>query len=387
MTQNHRAWVMIKKIIYVSAGSIILFILFIWLQFLLLPYYEAWKADAEVMSAKLWPHNVEEVCCTNGNSLFFYLNVDPKERKRNLRVINSNNQNRDISAPEGKRLLYCTHRSLTSEPLMVTWENIFDLEDIGRDRPKPIYRISLTELKDDFTKITDIVESNQEILVQDANDNWILGNVVKITGENSKISTICLISVKNKKIVEIPIKGRDVSAIAIVGNKVIYEETLLISSQSRHKLFLYSLLDRKEIEIGQTEDVRRDSWAFNGHMVAWSDHHFPDGECEIYSYDFNTNTTEKLLKGEGSKDYPFLFKEYIFWSEVKKSSSTGYDLFVKNIKTGNNKSIMITAGDQTHPVYFNGYIYWTNHIPSILSKIELFGNSQSYIFRKKIILP
>lgn len=382
---------MIKKVICCSIGMIAFGVAVLWLQFVLLPYYEAWTQNAELLSPKLWPNNVDEICCTNGKSLLFNLGNRSKGRKQQLRVINSNNIIHDISAPEGGWLLYCSRRGTLSDPLVVTWDNIFDLEDIGRDKPNPVYNISVTEIKDDFSEITKTVKSTKEIYFRDADDNWILGDITEITGKSSKSGTIVLMSTRNEHVINVPIKKRDISAIAIVGDKIIYDEALPLfpplSPQTSRKLYFYSLSDKKEKVIGETRDVSRDGWAFNGSIIAWSDHQFHDDKYDIYYYDFDHNTKGKLLQGEGSQNYPFLSKEYIIWSEKKQNSLTGYDIFVKNLRTGTIKGLVIASGDQIHPVYFNGYLYWTNHIYSYLSKIDLFGNSQAYVFRKKVILP
>lgn len=375
----------------------------LWMQFLVAPYLSAMRNNSELVESLVWPDRDSMLTyCVNG-AAFVYVKhyVDAGKTLRLGSITGGRRSTREV--PHLGATQVCSNRSENEIPVLASYYDFESLMESGSSSftIKSIfltdYSINQRENWLDLSSEWDF----QELAVKHIGSKWFLAEHDRRSDNDGKVlNELLLISIEPGLVRRIPVEAANLQGLAVVGDNIIYRKMSESDADKSSGFFAYSM------ESGFSTRLRENmsNWdpvAFSvyGNIFVWSDLEakrldislgdWLRAERDIFFYDFAKQQGGRLISEPGVQDYPFIYKENIFWAD-KKDIYSGYDIRVKNLRTGESKLVVGGDRDQTHPIWHDGYLYWSEEVPSGLLWLLGFRvgseSGQQYIFRKKMPL-
>jgi translation elongation factor P/translation initiation factor 5A len=365
----------------------ILFLMFLsvfavmWLMFFLKPYFIAKTYDSSLVFNVLWPNHNLYIPFNNGNSIIVNRGLSFNSQRERLLIVGKDDAYFDEFAVSGKEGIFWSHRTEELSPIIIKWENFDDLKEEQRQEIYPsssIVRIQKIS-KGSSGHGEEVKEflMNGDLYIQDSNDKFILGKRVSVN-KGKNFSNLVLIGLEDGFIFEAPFKNRKLEPIAMKDDKVVYID----ETDTSRKLYFYSIADKYEKLITVLNKPNISSFRMQKNTLVWSD--IVGHSRDVFCYDFDKLLMSLLVGGEGDQDFPFVFKDWIFWVDSKDGQKFTID--VKNIINGQKKTIVSSVNSPIFPVYFDGKLFWSDYVDSLLAKTFNYNGMQSYLYQKPIDL-
>jgi beta propeller repeat protein len=90
-------------------------------------------------------------------------------------------------------------------------------------------------------------------------------------------------------------------------------------------------------------------------IMVWSESHYNESVCSIYSYNLTTHAKSALVTSHDSIHSPVIYGDIVVWMDFRNGNG---DIYGYNLKTGEEFAICTAPGYQQNPAIYGNIVVW-----------------------------